>query len=64
MSLEKYSFNIIQFSAAFFSISNNLITTYQDLLTYFRSLQDTIAVIQSSLIQLKKKTKEYTSGAS
>ncbi|CAG8784158.1 29094_t:CDS:1, partial [Racocetra persica] len=42
----------------------NIAITYQNLLTHIGSLQDTVAVITSSLNRLEKKIKEYSSGSS
>ncbi|CAG8832590.1 10692_t:CDS:1, partial [Racocetra persica] len=64
ISLEKYSFNVIQTSNFSFSISTNTVITHQDLLTHIGSLQDTVAAIASSLNRLEKKTKEYSSSSS
>ena len=61
MSLEKYGFNVIQSSAS--SSTSTSTASRQDLLTHLGSLQDTVAAVQSSLVRLEKKTREYTSGS-
>ncbi|CAG8812898.1 13443_t:CDS:1, partial [Racocetra persica] len=64
ISLEKYSFNIIQTSNSFFLTFTNTVITHQDLLTHIGFFQDTIAAVASSLNCLEKKIKEYSSGSS
>ncbi|CAG8837515.1 10040_t:CDS:1, partial [Gigaspora margarita] len=63
MSFEKFGFNIIQSSSSSAS-ANNASTSRQDLLTHIGSLQDTVTAVQSSLVNLERKTKEFSNDKS
>ncbi|CAG8828626.1 27619_t:CDS:2, partial [Gigaspora margarita] len=51
-------------SSVIWTSANNSSTSRQDLLTHIGSLQDTVAAVQSSLVHLERKTKQFSNGKS